>query len=365
MPSLRTATQAMLGRVGIPPEVLGYVNWPTDYDRRNTTAALAGSDIEVPRLETYAGRIWDHWEQQLDPGRFGNGALTARIRGRTVLVTGASDGIGREVALQAGAAGAHVLLVSRTRERLEAVQAEIVGAGGTAWVHPADLSDVEDVDRLADEVLDQHGAVDVLVNNAGRSIRRSVRLSVDRFHDYERTMQLNYFGAVQLVLKLLPAMARQPQSHIINVSSIGVQTNTPRFSAYVASKAALDAFSRCIASEVIDDGVHVTTVYMPLVRTKMIAPTRLYDYFPAITPQRAAEMVCDAMLDRPKKVATWLGNLGEVSYAVAPKVVDRVLHLGYRTFPESTAAKGGDNGEAERTSSEGLALAHLLRGVHW
>jgi short-subunit dehydrogenase len=144
-----------------------------------------------------------------------------------------------------------------------------------------------------------------------------------------------------------------------------VQTNTPRFSAYVASKAALDAFSRCIASEVVDDGVHLTSVYMPLVRTAMIAPTKLYDYFPAITPEEAAAMVCDAMVDRPKKVATGLGNFGEVAYAVAPKIVDQVLHLGYRMFPESAAAKGADRGEAEQASSEGLAFAHLLKGVHW
>ena len=169
--------------------------------------------------------------------------------------------------------------------------AEIEEAGGTAFVHPADLSDMDDVERLADEVLAEHGGVDVLINNAGRSIRRSLRLSLDRFHDYERTMQLNYFGAVKLILKLVPAMAERQRGHIINVSSIGVQTNTPRFSAYVASKAALDAFSRCIASEVVDDGIHITTVYMPLVRTKMIAPTKMYDYFPAITPEEAAQQI--------------------------------------------------------------------------
>ncbi|MBW3657086.1 MAG: SDR family oxidoreductase [Actinobacteria bacterium] len=367
LPPVRNAKRAVLGDLGIPEDVLGYINWPTKYDRRNTAEALEGSGIEVPRLEDYAWRIWDHWERHLDPDLHKDRSLAGRIRDRIVIVTGASDGIGKEVALQAADAGAHVLLVSRTREKLEAVKAEIEEAGGTASVHPCDLSDMEDVARLADEIIDEHGRIDVLVNNAGRSIRRSVKLSYDRFHDYERTMQLNYFGAIRLILKLLPVMAKQESGgHIINVSSIGVQTNTPRFSAYVASKAALDAFSRCIASEVIDDGVHLTAVYMPLVRTKMIAPTKMYDYFPAISPEEAADMVCSAMIDRPKKVATGLGSFGEVAYAVAPKVVDQVLHMGYKMFPESSAAKGDDAKKGEdKASSEGLAFAHLLKGVHW
>jgi thioester reductase-like protein len=366
LPPVQRAKKAVLGDLGIPDQVLGYLHWPTTYDRRNTTEALQGTGIEVPRLESYAWRVWDHWERTLDPDLHEDRTLAGRIRTRRVLVTGASDGIGREVALKTAAAGAHVLLVSRTREKLEAVQAEIEEAGGEACVHPADLSDLDDVARVADEILEAHGGVDVLVNNAGRSIRRSVRLSVDRFHDYERTMQLNYFGAVRLILKFLPSMAAQKHGHIINVSSIGVQTNTPRFSAYVASKAALDAFGRCIASEVVDDGIHITSVYMPLVRTAMIAPTEMYDYFPAISPEEAAEMVCGAMIDHPKKVATGLGNFGEVAYALAPKIVDQVLHMGYRMFPDSAAAKGEEPGKTgEQASSEGLAFAHLLKGVHW
>src|SRR2546422_4459193 len=132
-------------------------------------------------------------------------------------------------------------------------------------------------------------------------------------------MQLNYFGPVALILALLPAMRKQGFGQIINISSIGVQTNTPRFSAYVASKAALDAWSRCVASEVVDDGVHITTIHMPLVRTPMIAPTKMYDAFPTITPDEAAEMITYAMITKPKKVATRLGNFGELLYNVAPK----------------------------------------------
>jgi short-subunit dehydrogenase len=212
------------------------------------------------------------------------------------------------------------------------------------------------------------------VNNAGRSIRRSVELSYERFHDFERTMQLNYFGALRLILSLLPTMRKRTEGrkggHIINISSIGVQTHTPRFSAYVASKAALDAWSRCVASEVVDDGVHITTIYMPLVRTPMIAPTKMYDAFPTITPDEAAEMITNAMINKPKKVATRLGTFGELLYNIAPKASDAILNTAYKLFPESKAAKGkaeedGKPGKEEELSSEGVAFAYLMRGVHW
>ena len=228
------------------------------------------------------------------------------------------------------------------------------------------MSDPDDVARMAEEVLAYHGQVDVLVNNAGRSIRRSVKLSYDRFHDYQRTMQVNYFGAVRLILALLPSMQARHSGHIVDVSSIGTQTNPPRFSAYVASKAALDAFGRVIASEVYDDGVRITTIHMPLVRTPMIAPTRMYDMFPAITPEEAAEMIAGAIVAKPKKVATRLGTFGELLYAVAPSLSDKILNTAYKLFPESQAAKGkGDEAPDRAPTTEAVAFAHLMKGVHW
>jgi short-subunit dehydrogenase len=200
--------------------------------------------------------------------------------------------------------------------------------------------------------------VDVLVNNAGRSIRRSVGRSYDRFHDYQRTMQLNYFGPVKLILDLLPVMRERKSGHIINISTMGLQTNTPRFAAYLASKAALDAFSRSIGSEIIGDGVHITTVYMPLVRTPMIAPTKMYDRFPALTPDEAANMITDAIRKRPKRVATALGNLGQLSYAVAPGAQDLVMNRAVKLFPE-----GGEKPDHE--SAEQRAFVRATRGVHW
>ena len=215
-----------------------------------------------------------------------------------MLITGASSGIGRSTALKVAAAGGVPLLVARNVEKLEEVRAEIVAAGGTAYVYAADISDIESIERLLERVLADHRNVDMLVNNAGRSIRRSIALSYDRFHDFERTIQLNYFGAVKLIIGLLPHMRERGSGHIVNVSSIGVQTNPPRFSAYVASKAALDAFTRVVASEVIGDGVTFTTIHMPLVRTPMIAPTKMYDAFPAISPEEAADMICEALRSR-------------------------------------------------------------------
>ena len=368
LPPVKRITDTVLEDLGIPRDVLININYPTRFDCSNTLSALEGSGIAVPPLATYADKLWDYWERNLDPDLFKDRSLGGAIGGKVVMITGASSGIGHAAALKAGEAGATVLLVARSADKLEETKAEIEEAGGTAEIFPCDLSDIEDVERMGNEVLLAHGHVDVLVNNAGRSIRRSVALSYDRFHDFERTMQLNYFGALKLILTLLPRMRERKSGHIINISSIGVQTNSPRFSAYVASKAALDAFSRTIASEIVDDKVHITTIHMPLVRTPMIAPTKMYDAFPTISPDEAAEMITGAMISKPKKVATKLGNFGEALYTIAPKASDALLNTGYKLFPESKAAKGEKPGEGEADkapSTEAVAFAHLLRGVHW
>jgi NAD(P)-dependent dehydrogenase (short-subunit alcohol dehydrogenase family) len=365
-PPAKRVVKAGLGELGIPAGVLSYFSYPTHFDSSNAEAALQGSGISVPPLESYADRLWDYWERSLDPDLFKDRSLSAAVRGKVVLITGASSGIGKATAVKAADAGATVLLVARSIDKLEETKQEIEAAGGTAHIHRCDLADMEDVERMAEEVLAYHGQVDILVNNAGRSIRRSVGLAYERFHDYERTIQLNYLGAVRLILALLPSMRARKSGHIINISSIGTQTNPPRFSAYVASKAALDAFGRVIASEVVDDGVHITTIHMPLVRTPMIAPTRMYDVFPAISPEEAAEMIAGAMVNQPKKVATRLGTFGELLYAVAPKASDRILNQAYRLFPESQAAKGkGDEAPDKAPSTEAVAFAHLMKGVHW
>src|SRR5262249_23382916 len=272
---------------------------------------------------------------------------------------------GEATALELGRARGTVLLVARTREKLQEVADRVQDAGGTGYVHPCDLSDSDDVERMAKEVLEQHGHVDVLVNNAGKSIRRSVTRSYDRFHDSQRTMQLNYFAPVKLILVLLPVMRERGSGHIVNISTIGLQMNTPRFAAYLASKAALDAFSRSIGPEIIGDGVHITTVYMPLVRTPMIAPTKIYDRFPTLSPEEAASMITDAIRKRPKRMATNLGNIGQLSYAIAPGAQDLVVNRAYKLFPEGDGSPKQAPAVEEEATAEQRAFARATRGVHW
>jgi thioester reductase-like protein len=365
VPPLRQARKLTLRELGIPKEVLEHIDLVPTFNTRQAERALAGSDFEhPPALREYAVQLWDYWEREMDPSISRGRTLGEAVRDKRVLITGASSGIGRATALKVAAAGGIPLLVARNVEKLEEVRAEIVAGGGLAYVYAADISDMDEVDRLIERVKDDHRNVDMLVNNAGRSIRRSISLSYERFHDFERTMQLNYFGAVKLIIGLLPQMRARGFGHIVNISSIGVQTNPPRFSAYVASKAALDAFTRVVASEVIGDGVTFTTIHMPLVRTPMIAPTKLYDAFPTITPEQAADMICEALRTRPKHMGTSLGTFGEVLYALSPSTVDRILHLAYRVFPDSAASRG-EKGTDERASLEQLAMANLMRGVHW
>jgi NAD(P)-dependent dehydrogenase (short-subunit alcohol dehydrogenase family) len=232
-------------------------------------------------------------------------------------------------------------------------------------VFPCDLSDLEAIDSLCEQLVAELPAVDYLVNNAGRSIRRSLKLSQDRFHDFERTMQLNYFGAIRLIIGLMPTMRAQERSHIVNISSIGVQTSPPRFSAYVASKAALDAWSNVVASEVVGDGVTFTNIHMPLVKTPMIAPTKLYDKFPTISPAQAADLVVKALVERPHELNTILGNAGAIAHTVAPKAAFRVLNMAYHVFPDSAAARGPEGAEGGKREGEQIMLARLFKGVHW
>jgi NAD(P)-dependent dehydrogenase (short-subunit alcohol dehydrogenase family) len=364
LPALKGVRRSVLSDFGIPEEILEYVSLNPRFDARDTARALEGSGIEVPPLDTYSEKLWDYWERNLDPDLFRDRSFEGAVNGKRALITGASSGIGLAAAHKIAAAGGIPILVARSMDKLEAAKAEIEREGGTAYVYSCDLSDYDGIDRLVEEVFSDHPSIDVLINNAGRSIRRSVALSYDRFHDFERTVRLNYLGAVKLMLGVLPHMSEQRSGHIVNVSSIGVQTNPPRFSAYVASKAALDAWTRVVSSETIGDNITFTTIHMPLVRTPMIAPTKIYDSFPTITPDEAADLICEAIRSKPKQINTRLGTFGEVAYALMPKAVDQILHMAYKVFPDSAAAKG-EKDPSEKASGEAIALAHLMKGVHW
>jgi NAD(P)-dependent dehydrogenase (short-subunit alcohol dehydrogenase family) len=366
LPPVRRIINQVLADLGIPKEMMSFFSYPTHFDTREAERALKGSGIEVPPLEDYAWTLWDYWERHLDPELFIDRSLSGQVRGKRVMVTGASSGIGRATALMMGKAGAQVICVARGKESLDETQAEIEALGGVAHCYVCDLSDESAIDKLVSRVTKDHGGVDILVNNAGRSIRRSIALSYDRFHDYTRCMQLNYFGALKLIMGFLPAMQSQGGGQIINISSIGVLTNAPRFSAYVASKAALDAFSRCAAAEFNDTGISFTTINMPLVKTPMIAPTKLYQSAPTITPEDAADMVKQAIIFKPQRIATRLGIFAQVLHAVAPKISEIVMNSAFRMFPDSAAARGElDSKEPTQMTQEQMALASLMRGIHW
>ncbi len=365
LPPVQRLTNAVLDDLGIPPSVMSFLNYPTRFDARETERVLKDSGIELPRLEDYAPVIWDFWERNLDPDLFKDRTLKGTVEGKVCVVTGATSGIGLATAQKLADAGAILVIGARTKETLDEVAADLEERGGNVHAYQCDFADMEDCDRFVKTVLDNHGQVDVLVNNAGRSIRRSLALSFDRFHDFERTMQLNYFGAVRLIMGFAPSMLEQRRGHVVNISSIGVLTNAPRFSSYVASKSALDAFSRCAAAEWSDRNVTFTTINMPLVRTPMIAPTKIYDSVPTLSTDEAAQMVADAIVYRPKRIATRLGIFAQVLHALAPKMGEIVMNTGYRMFPDSAAAAGTKSSEKPKVSTEQVAFAAIMRGIYW
>ena len=361
---VRRIRDAIMTDLGVPEGLLTFVNYPTRFDCRETLAALKGSGITCPNLNDYAWRLWDYWERHLDPDLFIDRSLRGTVGGKVVLITGGSSGIGLATAHKFAEAGANVLICGRDQGKLDEAckEASAKGYGFTAYA--VDIADMADCDRFIAKLIAAHGGVDFLINNAGRSIRRAVEASYDRFHDFERTMQLNYFGSLRVTMGLLPGMEARREGHVVNISSIGVLTNAPRFSAYVASKAALDAWTRCASSEFADVGISFTTINMPLVRTPMIAPTHLYNNVPTLAPEEAAELIAQACIFKPVRIATRLGIAGEVMHALVPKVAQIAMNTSFRMFPDSSAAKG-EKGDKTKLSPEALAMQQMMRGIHF
>ena len=362
---VRRVYRAVMQDLGLPEDMMNFVNYPTRFDCRETLAALKGSGVACPRLRDYAWVLWDYWERHLDPDLFIDRTLKGQVGGKVVLITGGSSGIGLAAARRIAEAGAITIVCGRDQEKLDEARALVEADGHQLVTFAVDLADMADCDRMAQWLLDNHGGVDVLVNNAGRSIRRGIENSYDRFHDFERCMQLNYYGALRITMGLLPSMVEKRRGHVINISSIGVLTNAPRFSAYVASKAALDAWTRCAASEYADLGVKFTTINMPLVRTPMIAPTKLYNSVPTLAPEEAADLIADAIVHRPVQIATRLGILGEVLHATLPRLAQIVMNTSFRMFPDSDAARHGEGGKAPQLSADQVAFQQLMRGIHF
>ena len=364
---LRRIQKQVLADLGIPKNMLGLISYPTRFDNRETAKALKGSGIAVPRLPDYAWRLWDYWERHLDPDLFIDRTLAGKVKGKVIVVTGGTSGIGEATAIKMAEAGAQVVIVARDPEKAQLTLAKIKEAGGKAKFYSCDLASLPDCDKLVASVLKDFARCDYLVNNAGRSIRRGIANSYDRFHDFERTMQLNYFGSLRLIMGFLPVMVKQGGGQIINISSIGVLTQAPRFSAYVASKAALDAFAGCAASEFAGDHVHFTTINMPLVKTPMIAPTKMYNNVPTLSPEQAADLVVDAILNKPVRIATRMGVFGAILHAAAPKLTQIILNSAFTMFPDSSAAqsKKGEPPKEVELTPEQIAFSQITQGIHW
>ena len=361
---VRRIRNAVLSDLGLPEDILTFVNYPTRFDCRDTLAALKGSGVECPNLKDYAWRLWDYWERHLDPDLHIDRSLRGTVAGKVVLVTGGSSGIGLAAAHKFAEAGAVTIICGRDQDKLDQACQEASAKGYQFVAYAADIADMADCDRFVGLLLEKHGGVDFLINNAGRSIRRAIESSYDRFHDFERTMQLNYFGCLRVTMGLLPGMAAKRKGHVVNISSIGVLTNAPRFSAYVASKAALDAWTRCASSEFSDRGITFTTINMPLVRTPMIAPTNIYNNVPTLSPEEAADLIAQACIFKPVRIATRLGITGQVMHALVPRVAQIAMNTTFRMFPDSTAAKGDKSGKSQ-LSAEAVAMQQMMRGIHF
>ena len=372
-------------QLGIPAEIFDVVDLKPTFTADETRKALQGTGIEVPEFADYAPKLWRYWAEHLDPDRARRDDPKGPLQGRHVIITGASSGIGRASALAVTERGATVFALARNADALDDLVAEIRAKGGQAHAFTCDVTDSTSVEHTVKDILGRFGHVDYLVNNAGRSIRRSVVNSTDRLHDYERVMAVNYFGAVRMVLALLPHWRERRFGHVVNVSSAGVQARNPKYSSYLPSKAALDAFADVVASETLSDQITFTNIHMPLVKTPMIAPSQRLNAVPAISPERAAAMVVRGLVDKPARIDTPIGTLAEAGNYFAPRTARRFLHQLYLGYPDSAAAQGISLPEPDQSHTQAprrpkpparavtrigvpkpvKRLVRLVPGVHW
>ncbi len=367
-------------QLGIPAEIFDVAELRATFAAEKTREALRDNGIEAPEFAAYAPALWRYWAEHLDPDR---ARRADPLRGRHVVITGASSGIGRAAAIAVARRGATVFALARNADALDELVAEIRAAGGDAHAFTCDVTDSTSVEHTVKDILGRFDHVDYLVNNAGRSIRRSVVNSTDRLHDYERVMAVNYFGAVRMVLALLPHWRERRFGHVVNVSSAGVQARNPKYSSYLPTKAALDAFADVVASETLSDHVTFTNIHMPLVATPMIAPSHQLNPVPAISAERAAAMVVRGLVEKPARIDTPMGTLAEAGNYFAPKTSRRILHQLYLGYPDSRAARGlpaegatpaprraprllrGAPARALRAPRPVRRLARRVPGVHW
>ncbi|MBI2571547.1 MAG: SDR family oxidoreductase [Candidatus Schekmanbacteria bacterium] len=332
--SLRFIREQIYADLGIPTFLRDAVNDGVRFDTARVDAALAGSGIRCPAQHEYAPALWDYWLRHLDPDRKPDLRWRAAFAGKTVVITGASSGVGEALALRCAASGAHVLLVARRQAELQRVAELIRSTGGRASCYPADLSKLGACDDVAARITADHGAVDVLVNNAARSIRRPLRESLERFHDFERLMQLNYFAAVRLIRAFLPGMRRRRSGHVVNVLTAGVALPTPFFGAYGATKAALSHLTDTLAAEFLAENIHFGSVYLPFVRTPMMDATGVYEKTRAMTPETAAEWIMECVAGRKRHVMSFDTRRRWALNGLAPMTLTRILNVLFQIYDD-------------------------------
>jgi len=335
---VRSMQRGLLNRLGIPDSVFNAMMPGVRFSAQATLALLEKQNIRPPAFKTYVDGLWDYYNRHLDPAKNRDLQSESAFAGKTVLITGGSSGIGLASAKRALEYGANVILVARDEGKL-ALSLEQLSPVATEQnvfldAVSCDLSDPQDCDDLIVKVHEKYGHVDILFNNAGRSIRRSINLSHDRFHDLERTMQLNYFGAARLMLGLLPSMVASGGGHILHSSTMGTMAPTPRFGPYLASKCALDALMDSTAAEYANRNIFLTSIKYPLVKTAMIAPTSDYDDAPAASPEFAAQMFVDAVVDKPRKQIPGVGMVMGAVTLFAPSLITQLYNYGFQIWPD-------------------------------
>lgn len=364
-------------QLGIPAEIFDVVGCAPTFTSDTTREALRGTGIHVPEFATYAPGLWRYWAEHLDPDR---ARRNDPLLGRHVIITGASSGIGRASAIAVAKRGATVFALARNGNALDELVTEIRAHGGQAHAFTCDVTDSASVEHTVKDILGRFDHVDYLVNNAGRSIRRSVVNSTDRLHDYERVMAVNYFGAVRMVLALLPHWRERRFGHVVNVSSAGVQARNPKYSSYLPTKAALDAFADVVASETLSDHITFTNIHMPLVATPMIVPSR------RLNPVRAISAETRGGDGDPRTRGKAGAHRHSVGYARRSRQLRRATAVAPNSAPAlsglsrfSCSAQGISRPDADRppaprrprrSARAGVPrplrrLGRLVPGVHW
>jgi len=328
----------LLNSLNVPLGIFDAMLPEVRFGAGETTQVLRKKGVALPPFKSYVNHLWDYYNRHLDLEKIKEERSDAAFRGKIVLITGGSEGIGFASAKRCVTYGAKVILVARNQEKLDKALLELEPIakenGGSVEAVTCNVSDLDECDALVAYVLKQYGYVDILYNNAGLSIRRSIGKAIDRFHDYQRTMQTNYFGPLKIILGLLPSMVERKSGHILYSSTMNTMAPTPWFSAYAASKSAMDAIGDSLAAEYADKNIHVTSLKFPLVKTGMLAPTKDYDDIPLASPEFAAQMFVDSVLGKLRKKMTGLGVAMGATNLFTPKVLTQVYNYIYRVWPD-------------------------------